>query len=74
MQLHNKVYQVRVNENVLKNALEYCNNNGLLLSEELRRVIERYDLRFRKEKKKREEWFLCNDEWFLFGIAKLDYH
>ena len=55
MQLHNKVYQVRVNENVLKNALEYCNNNGLLLSEELRKVIERYDLRFRKEKKKREE-------------------
>ena len=49
--LKNKTYPIRINDIVLESAMEYCNDNGLILSEEVRELIEKFDLLNRKNKK-----------------------
>lgn len=53
--LKNKTYPIRINDIVLKSAMEYCKYNGLILSEEIRDLIEKFDLLNRREKKKKKE-------------------
>ncbi len=51
MVVHDKVYQIRIKGDVLRNALKYCKDNEILLSEELRKVVEKFDMRYRKNNK-----------------------
>ena len=51
MSLKNKTYPIRVNDIVLESAMEYCKNNGKVLSEEIRELIEKFDLLNRKNKR-----------------------
>lgn len=55
MSLKNKTYPVRVNDIVLESAMEYCKDKGKVLSEEIRELIEKFDLLNRKNKKKEEK-------------------
>ena len=51
MKIQDGVYQVRINSKVLKSCLEHCKSNNVVLSEELRKVIEKFDRLNRKSKK-----------------------
>ena len=52
--LKNKTYPIRINDIILDSAMEYCKDNGLILSEEIRELIEKFDLLNRRNKKKKE--------------------
>jgi hypothetical protein len=51
--LKNKTYPIRVNDIVLESAMQHCKDNGLILSEEIRELIEKFDLLNRRNKKKK---------------------
>ncbi len=48
---YDKLYPIRVNSVVLSSAMEYCEKNGVNLSEEVRKIIDRYDRLNRKKEK-----------------------
>ena len=51
MSLTNKTYPIRINDLVLEGAMEYCKDNGKVLSEEIRELIGKFDLLNRKNKR-----------------------
>ena len=48
MKVYDGVFQIRANSKVLESAKEYCTKNGINLSDELRKVLERMDRLNRK--------------------------
>ena len=48
MQVYDTVFQIRVNSKVLESAKQYCTKNKVVLSEELRKVLEKMDRMNRK--------------------------
>ena len=50
VKVYDTSYLIRVKSEKLRNALEYCNENNLVLTQELRQVIELYSNKFIKEK------------------------
>ncbi len=51
--IHDKTYPLRVNKIVLESAMKYCSDNKLTLSEELRGMIDKFDLMNRRNESKK---------------------
>ena len=53
--IHDKTYPLRINKIVLESAMKYCSDNKLVLSEELRGLIDKFDLMNRRSESKKSK-------------------